>query len=75
MGPDNWAAGKSGRPQVSWASWISLHRLILILVTHRALPSFQRLVHPFEIPEIFSLPMDQGDVHYLKWLEEGMEEE
>ncbi|ELR60899.1 Protein CutA-like protein, partial [Bos mutus] len=39
------------------------------------LSSYIRLVHPFEIPELFSLPMDQGDVHYLKWLEEGMEEE
>ncbi|KAM5331205.1 protein CutA homolog isoform 2-T2 [Glossophaga mutica] len=39
------------------------------------LSSYVRLVHPFEIPEIFSLPMDQGDVHYLKWLKEGMEED
>ncbi|XP_036915064.1 protein CutA homolog isoform X2 [Sturnira hondurensis] len=38
------------------------------------LSSYVRLVHPFEIPEIFSLPMDQGDVHYLKWLKEGMED-
>lgn len=46
-----------------------------LYATHGTLLSFQRLVHPFEIPELFSLPMDQGDVHYLKWLEEGMEEE
>nr|XP_042098721.1 protein CutA homolog isoform X6 [Ovis aries] len=39
------------------------------------LSSYIRLVHPFEIPELFSLPMDQGDVHYLRWLEEGMEQE
>ncbi|XP_055283749.1 protein CutA homolog isoform X2 [Moschus berezovskii] len=39
------------------------------------LSSYIRLVHPFEIPELFSLPMDQGDVQYLRWLEEGMEEE
>ncbi|KAM5298507.1 protein CutA homolog [Ctenodactylus gundi] len=32
-----------------------------------------RLMHPFEIPEVFSLPMGQGDVHYLKWLKESME--
>uniref|UniRef100_A0A667H6E6 CutA divalent cation tolerance homolog n=1 Tax=Lynx canadensis TaxID=61383 RepID=A0A667H6E6_LYNCA len=49
--------------------------LILIIVTQRALLSFQRLVHPFEIPEVFSLPMDQGDVRYLKWLEEGTGED
>uniref|UniRef100_A0A452F2Z9 Protein CutA n=1 Tax=Capra hircus TaxID=9925 RepID=A0A452F2Z9_CAPHI len=46
-----------------------------LYATHRPLLSFQRLVHPFEIPELFSLPMDQGDVHYLRWLEEGMEQE
>lgn len=46
-----------------------------LYATHGTLLSFQRLVHPFEIPELFSLPMDQGDVRYLKWLEEGMEEE
>ncbi|XP_020923827.1 protein CutA homolog isoform X2 [Sus scrofa] len=53
--------------------------ILLIIKTKtskvRLLSSYIRLVHPFEIPEIFSLPMDQGDVHYLKWLEEGMEEE
>lgn len=46
-----------------------------MLITYRPLLSFQRLVHPFEIPEVFSLPMDQGDVHYFKWLEEGVEED
>ncbi|KAM8800817.1 protein CutA homolog isoform 1-T1 [Rhynchonycteris naso] len=40
----------------------------------RVLSSYVRLVHPFEIPELFSLPMDQGDVHYLKWLEDSMED-
>ncbi|KAF6327601.1 hypothetical protein mRhiFer1_008304 [Rhinolophus ferrumequinum] len=38
------------------------------------LSSYVRSVHPFEIPEVFSLPMDQVDVHYLKWLKESMEE-
>ena len=41
--------------------------------THGTLLSSQRLVHPFEIPELFSLPMDQGDAHYLQWLEAAME--
>ncbi|XP_045324939.1 protein CutA homolog isoform X2 [Leopardus geoffroyi] len=41
----------------------------------RMLFSYIRLVHPFEIPEVFSLPMDQGDVRYLKWLEEGTGED
>lgn len=34
--------------------------------------AYMRLTHPFEVPEIFSIPMDQGDTRYLKWLEEGM---
>ncbi|XP_065757640.1 protein CutA homolog isoform X2 [Muntiacus reevesi] len=38
------------------------------------LSSYIRSVHPFEIPELFSLPMDQGDAHYLRWLEEALEE-
>ncbi|XP_007094403.1 protein CutA homolog [Panthera tigris] len=41
----------------------------------RMLFSYIRLVHPFEIPEVFSLPMDQGDARYLKWLEEGTGED
>ncbi|XP_055994702.1 protein CutA homolog [Sorex fumeus] len=36
------------------------------------LSDYIRLVHPFEIPEVFSLTMDQGDERYLKWLEEGL---
>lgn len=36
--------------------------------------AYMRLAHPFEIPEVFSIPMDQGDARYLQWLEEGMKE-
>ncbi|CAO2597783.1 Protein CutA homolog [Lemmus lemmus] len=49
-------------------------RLILSSSLIRVLLSFQRLAHPFEIPEVFSIAMDQGDARYLKWLEEGMKE-
>ncbi|XP_045152508.1 protein CutA homolog isoform X3 [Echinops telfairi] len=38
------------------------------------LSSYIRLLHPFEIPEVFSFPMDQGDGHFFKWLEEGVQE-
>uniref|UniRef100_A0A7M4ERG0 Uncharacterized protein n=1 Tax=Crocodylus porosus TaxID=8502 RepID=A0A7M4ERG0_CROPO len=31
-----------------------------------------RSVHPFEIPEFISLPIDQGNPLYLKWIEEGV---
>ncbi|XP_033923701.1 protein CutA homolog [Melopsittacus undulatus] len=29
-------------------------------------------IHPFEIPETISLPIDQGNPLYLKWLEESV---
>ncbi|XP_059958294.1 protein CutA homolog isoform X4 [Mesoplodon densirostris] len=63
-----------------WNGEIEEATEILLLIKTKTskvhmLSSYIRLVHPFEIPEVFSLPMDQGDVHYLKWLEEGMEEE
>ncbi|XP_068929904.1 protein CutA homolog isoform X3 [Petaurus breviceps papuanus] len=32
-------------------------------------------IHPFEIPELFSLPIDQGNPLYLKWIEEGVAED
>uniref|UniRef100_A0A7M4ETY6 Uncharacterized protein n=1 Tax=Crocodylus porosus TaxID=8502 RepID=A0A7M4ETY6_CROPO len=31
-----------------------------------------RSVHPFEIPEFISLPIDQGNPLYLKWIEEEL---
>ncbi|EHB01838.1 CutA-like protein [Heterocephalus glaber] len=63
-----------------WKGEIEEATEILLLIKTRTskvpvLSSYIRLVHPFEIPEVFSLPMDQGDVHYLKWLEEAMEED
>ncbi|XP_036983339.2 protein CutA homolog isoform X3 [Artibeus jamaicensis] len=63
-----------------WNGEIEEATEILLLIKTKTskvhiLSSYVRLVHPFEIPEIFSLPMDQGDVHYLKWLKEGMEED
>ncbi|XP_036288745.1 protein CutA homolog isoform X2 [Pipistrellus kuhlii] len=63
-----------------WNGEIEEATEILLLIKTKTskvhmLSSYVRLVHTFEIPEIFSLPMDQGDVHYWKWLEEGMEED
>ncbi|XP_004775689.1 protein CutA homolog isoform X3 [Mustela lutreola] len=63
-----------------WNGEIEEATEILLLIKTKtskvhALSSYIRLVHPFEIPEVFSLPMDQGDVHYFKWLEEGVEED
>ncbi|XP_027470805.1 protein CutA homolog isoform X2 [Zalophus californianus] len=63
-----------------WNGEIEEATEILLLIKTKTskvhvLSSYIRLVHPFEIPEVFSLPMDQGDVHYFKWLEEGVEED
>lgn len=63
-----------------WKGEIEEATEILLLIKTKTskvfmLSSYVRLVHPFEIPEVFSLPMDQGDVQYLKWLEEGMKED
>ncbi|XP_037350829.1 protein CutA homolog isoform X2 [Talpa occidentalis] len=63
-----------------WNGEIEEATEILLLIKTKTsrvhvLSSYIRLVHPFEIPEVFSLPMDQGDMHYLKWLEEGMGED
>eukprot|EP00075_Anas_platyrhynchos_P037360 XP_027326613.1 protein CutA homolog [Anas platyrhynchos] len=32
----------------------------------------ERSIHPFEIPEVISLPIDQGNPLYLKWIEENV---
>ncbi|XP_051893151.1 protein CutA homolog isoform X1 [Pristis pectinata] len=39
------------------------------------LTEFIRSVHPFEIPEVISLSVDQGNPSYLKWIEEVVPEE
>ncbi|XP_078082524.1 protein CutA homolog [Mustelus asterias] len=39
------------------------------------LTEFIRSVHPFEIPEVISLSVDQGNPLYLKWIEETVPEE
>uniref|UniRef100_A0A8C2Y9G8 Protein CutA n=1 Tax=Coturnix japonica TaxID=93934 RepID=A0A8C2Y9G8_COTJA len=31
-----------------------------------------RSIHPFEIPEVISLPIDQGNPLYLKWIGENV---
>lgn len=63
-----------------WNGEIEEATEILLLIKTKTskvhmLSSYIRLVHPFEIPEVFSVPMDQGDVHYLKWLEESTKED
>lgn len=60
-----------------WKGKIEESTEILLLIKTKTskvsrLSTYMRLAHPFEIPEVFSIPMDQGDARYLKWLEEAM---
>ncbi|NXA34834.1 CUTA protein, partial [Eudromia elegans] len=60
-----------------WKGEIEESTEILLLVKTRTskiseLSSYVRSIHPFEIPEIISLPIDQGNPFYFKWLEESM---
>ncbi|XP_076424928.1 protein CutA homolog isoform X2 [Peromyscus maniculatus bairdii] len=62
-----------------WKGKIEESTEILLLIKTKTskvsrLSTYMRLAHPFEIPEVFSIPMDQGDARYLKWLEEAMKE-
>ncbi|XP_014446002.1 protein CutA homolog isoform X2 [Tupaia chinensis] len=77
------AASVNILPKVSslyfWKGEIEEATEILLLIKTKTskvlmLSSYIRLLHPFEIPEVFSLAMNQGDVHYLKWFEEAVED-
>ncbi|KAM9066204.1 protein CutA homolog isoform 4-T4 [Sarcophilus harrisii] len=63
-----------------WKGEIEETTEILLLVKTKTskiheLSNYIRSVHPFEIPELFSLPIDQGNPAYLKWIEEGVAED
>ncbi|XP_051835497.1 protein CutA homolog [Antechinus flavipes] len=63
-----------------WKGEIEEATEILLLVKTKTskiheLSNYIRSVHPFEIPELFSLPIDQGNPVYLKWIEEGVAED
>ncbi|NXE62277.1 CUTA protein, partial [Calcarius ornatus] len=36
------------------------------------LSNYVRSIHPFETPEIISLPIEQGNPAYLRWIEESV---
>ncbi|XP_068929903.1 protein CutA homolog isoform X2 [Petaurus breviceps papuanus] len=63
-----------------WKGEIEESTEILLLVKTKTskiheLSNYIRSIHPFEIPELFSLPIDQGNPLYLKWIEEGVAED
>ncbi|NXT07769.1 CUTA protein, partial [Prunella fulvescens] len=60
-----------------WKGELEESTEILLLVKTRTskigeLSNYIRSIHPFEIPEIISLPIDQGNPGYLKWIEENV---
>ncbi|KAM9117388.1 protein CutA homolog isoform 2-T2 [Pangshura tecta] len=60
-----------------WKGEIEEATEIILLVKTRTskiteLSDYIRSMHPFEIPEFISLPIDQGNPLYLKWIEEGV---
>ncbi|XP_071622154.1 protein CutA [Heliangelus exortis] len=60
-----------------WKGELEESTEILLLVQTRTskiseLSNYVRSIHPFEIPEIISLPIDQGNPLYLKWIEESV---
>ncbi|NXR88525.1 CUTA protein, partial [Hypocryptadius cinnamomeus] len=60
-----------------WKGELEESTEILLLVKTRTskigeLSNYVRSIHPFEIPEIISLPVDQGNPVYLKWIEENV---
>uniref|UniRef100_A0A8D0LBT6 Uncharacterized protein n=1 Tax=Sphenodon punctatus TaxID=8508 RepID=A0A8D0LBT6_SPHPU len=50
---------------VGWGGRISAHLLVPCAFSCRS-------IHPFEIPEFISLPIDQGNPLYMKWIEESV---
>ncbi|NWT58664.1 CUTA protein, partial [Erythrocercus mccallii] len=60
-----------------WKGELEESTEILLLVQTRTskigeLSNYVRSIHPFEIPEIISLPIDQGNPLYLQWMEESV---
>ncbi|NXA03207.1 CUTA protein, partial [Sapayoa aenigma] len=60
-----------------WKGELEESTEILLLVKTRTskigeLSNYVRSIHPFEIPEIISLPIDQGNPLYLKLIEENV---
>ncbi|KAL9827135.1 protein CutA isoform 1-T1 [Geothlypis trichas] len=60
-----------------WKGELEESTEILLLVKTRTskigeLSNYVRSIHPFEIPEIISLPIEQGNPAYLRWIEENV---
>ncbi|KAJ8386100.1 hypothetical protein AAFF_G00176940 [Aldrovandia affinis] len=56
-----------------WQGKIEEDNEVLLMIKTRsskvsALADYVRLNHPYEVAEVISLPIDQGNPPYLKWL-------
>ncbi|KAM8952349.1 protein CutA [Pelodytes ibericus] len=70
-------------PQITsvyeWKGKIEEDSEILLMIKTRtskvsALTEYVRSVHPYEVCEVISLPIEQGNLPYLKWLGEMVPE-
>ncbi|XP_069491306.1 protein CutA isoform X2 [Ambystoma mexicanum] len=62
-----------------WKGNIEEDSEVLLMIKTRsskipALAEFVRSVHPYEVSEVISLPIDQGNPPYLKWLSDTVPE-
>ncbi|XP_069053014.1 protein CutA homolog isoform X2 [Lepisosteus oculatus] len=62
-----------------WQGKIEEDSEVLLMIKTRsskvsALADYVRSVHPYEVAEVISLPIDQGNPPYLKWLGEAVPE-
>ncbi|XP_050966774.1 protein CutA homolog [Labeo rohita] len=50
--------------------------ILLLLRTRTSLVqrlvAYIKAVHPYDIPEIISFPIDDGSQHYMKWMEDAV---
>jgi periplasmic divalent cation tolerance protein len=52
-------------------------RLLLIKTSRRLFPQVRRAIreqHTYDVPEVLSLPIDDGDSDYLAWLRDSLAE-
>ncbi|XP_072422303.1 protein CutA homolog isoform X1 [Chiloscyllium punctatum] len=68
------------RERYNWDNEITETTEVLMVLKTRTskihkLSEFIRSVHPFEVPEVISILVDQGNPLYLKWIEETVLED
>uniref|UniRef100_A0A671QME5 Protein CutA homolog n=1 Tax=Sinocyclocheilus anshuiensis TaxID=1608454 RepID=A0A671QME5_9TELE len=63
-------------PRTTTICFICIYFLVVIMFKSVILTGTHlcslRAVHPYDIPEIISFPIDDGSQHYLKWMEDAV---